>query len=211
MSRDVRIQLSRTGTIINRDPAVIAAAKAEFDATHVLKLPAFVDAALLAELQRHIETGTFQVREHKASGTEMCMVDNAAVWLLGFLIASADVLAAIEALTGMQGLKSLYGRVYRLEAGTDQQHDWHNDIEEHRRLGFSLNVSNGVFEGGGLQLRELEPERITATVFNTTPGDAVIFRLHRNVQHRVHPITGTVARTALAGWLRSGDDLPTLK
>ncbi len=211
MSRAVRIQLSRTGTIIDRDPATIAAAKDEFDATHVLKLPGFVDAALLAELQRHIEAGAFRARKHLASGVEMCMEDNAAVWLLGFLIASADVLAAVEALTGARGLKSLYGRVYRLEAGTDQQHDWHDDLDVHRSLGFSLNVSDGQFEGGALQLRERDPERITATVYNTTPGDAVIFRLHPNVQHRVHPITGTVARTALAGWLRSGDDLPTLK
>lgn len=211
MSRDVRIQLSRSGTTINRDPASVAEARNEFETTHVLKLPSFVDAALLAELQRHIETGTFRIREHKASGSEMCMDDNAAVWLMGFLVASADVLAAIEALTGAVGLKSLYGRVYRLEPGTEQQHHWHDDIAEDRRLGFSLNVSAGIFEGGALQLRERDTERVTATVFNTTPGDAVIFRLHSNVQHRVHPITGTVARTALAGWLRSGANLPTLK
>ena len=210
MSRAARIQLTRSGSCIDSDPARIAAARQEFDATHVLKLPAFIDAALLAEVQQHIASGTFHSKVHKASGVEMCMEPNAAVWLLRFLILSADVMRSVEALTGTGDLTSFFGRVYRLDPGTDQRHDWHDDLEDGRRLGFSLNVSTGRFEGGALQLRERDPERITATVFNTVPGDAVIFRLHSNVQHQVHPITGSVARTVFAGWLRGGPDAPML-
>ncbi len=209
MSSAARIQLARNGAIVDSDVAAIAAARAEFDATHVLTLPAFIDAALLAEAQQHIATGTFHSKIHKASGVEMCMEPNAVVWLLRFLMVSADLLRAVEALTGVTELSSFFGRVYRLDPGTDQRHDWHDDLEDGRQLGFSLNVSTDRFEGGALQLRERDPERVTATVYNTTPGDAVIFRLHPNVQHQVHPITGTVPRTVFAGWFRSG--VPGLK
>lgn len=206
MSPAASIQLTRNGTTIDRDPAPIAALRTEFDATHVVKLPAFVDAPLLAEVQRHVAAGTFHSKIHKASGVEMCMEPNAAVWLLRFLIVSADVLRAVETITGAGNLTSFFGRVYRLDPGTDHRHDWHDDREDGRQLGFSLNVSTDRFEGGALQLRERDPERVTATVFNTTPGDAVIFRLHENVQHQVHPITGSVPRTVFAGWFRSGTD-----
>lgn len=206
MSSAARIQLARDGAAIDSDPAAIAAARAQFDATHVLKLPAFIDAPLLADAQQHIAAGTFHSKVHEASGVEMCMEPNASVWLLRFLIVSADVLRFVEAITGTRELTSFFGRVYRLDPGTDQRHDWHDDLEDGRQLGFSLNLSTGPFEGGALQLRERDPEKITATVYNTTPGDAVIFRLHSNVQHRVHPITGTVPRTVFAGWFRSGVD-----
>lgn len=206
MSPAASIQLRRNGTAIGRDPALIAALRAEFDATHVVKLPAFIDAPLLAEVQQHVAAGTFHSKIHKASGVEMCMEPNAAVWLLRFLIVSADVLHAVEAITGARNLTSFFGRVYRLDPATDQRHDWHDDLEDGRQLGFSLNVSTDRFEGGALQLRERDPERVTATVFNTTPGDALIFRLHQNVQHQVLPTTGSVPRTVFAGWFRSGTD-----
>jgi hypothetical protein len=211
MSRAAKIQLSRNGSQIDRNPESIAAARREFDATHVLTLPAFVDTALLAEVQTHVAGGTFHSKVHKASGVEMCMEPNAAVWLLRFLLVSSDVFRAIEALTGTNELTSFFGRVYRLDPGTDQRHDWHDDLEDGRQLGFSLNVSTEHFEGGALQLRERDPERVTATVYNNVPGDAVIFRLHENVQHQVHPITGSTPRTVFAGWFRSGVDLPKIK
>lgn len=210
MSPAARIQLTRNGSIIDRDPGAVAATRREFDATHVLKLPAFVDAPLLAEVQKHVATGTFHSKVHKASGVEMCMEPNAAVWLLRFLLVSGDVFRAIEALTGTTDLTSFFGRVYRLDPGTDQRHDWHDDLEDGRQLGFSLNISTDHFDGGALQLRERTPERVTATVHNTVPGDAVIFRLHENVQHQVHPITGHVARTVFAGWFRSGPEAPVM-
>lgn len=210
MSSAAKIQLTRSGTYIDRDPAVIADARAHFDKTHVLLLPAFVDAPLLAEVQKHIASGTFHSKIHKASGVEMCMEPNAAVWMLRFLMVSADVLRGVEALTGMDDLVSFFGRVYRLDPQTDQRHDWHDDLEDGRRLGFSLNVSTDRFEGGALELRERNPERVTATIYNTVPGDAVIFRLHENVQHQVHPITGTAARTVFAGWFRGGPEAPVM-
>ncbi len=210
MSSAGSIRLSRNEKYVQRDPDAITAIRRVFDATHVLKLPAFIDAPLLAEVQKHVAAGTFHAKVHKASGVEMCMEPNAAVWLLRFLLVSPDVFRAIEALTGTSDLTSFFGRVYRLDPDTDQRHDWHDDVEDGRQLGFSLNISTDHFEGGALQLRERSPERITATVYNTVPGDAVIFRLHENVQHQVHPITGTVARTVFAGWFRSGPEAPVM-
>ena len=46
-------------------------------------------------------------------------------------------------------------------------------------------------------------ETIQAEVGNHTPGDAVLFRVREDLQHRVMPLEGTGARTAFAGWFRS--------
>ena len=210
MSPAGSIQLSRGGVRIDRDAAAIADLRRSFDATHVLRLPAFIDAALLNEVQGHIDAGAFRTKVHHASGVEMCMEPNAAVWLLRFLMVSDDLLGTVGALTGVDDLTTFFGRVYRFEPGTDHRHDWHDDLGDGRRLGFSLNVSREHFEGGALQLRERDSGRVTATVFNTTPGDAVVFRLGANVEHQVQPVTGPVARTSFAGWFRGGPDAPAM-
>jgi hypothetical protein len=210
MSHAARIQLARTGATIDRDPAALAAARREFDTTHALRFPAFIDAALLAEVQAQVAAGVFHTKVHKSSGVESCMAPNAAVWLLRFLIVSDDVLRAVETITGVDDLRSFFGRVYRFDPGTDHHHDWHDDLGDGRALGFSLNLSPVAFAGGALQLRERDPERITATIFNTTPGDAVLFRLANNVEHQVQRITGTVPRTTFAGWFRGGPDAPAM-
>lgn len=210
MSSAGSIQLSRAGAVIDRDPARIAALRETFDTTHALRIPSFIDAALLAEVQAQVVSGEFHTKIHDASGVESCMAPNAAVWLLRFLIVSDEVLRAVERLTGVDDLRSFFGRVYRFEPGTDHHHDWHDDLGDGRQLGFSLNLSPAPFEGGALRLRERDTERITATIYNTVPGDAVLFRLGAHVEHEVQPITGTVARTTFAGWFRGGPDAPAM-
>jgi hypothetical protein len=207
MSYDGRLQLARGGARLPEKPDVIAGARAEFDCTNALTLPGFLDPPLLAEVRAHVAAGEFQTKVHHHSGVELCMAPNAAVWLLRFLIVSPEVLGAIAAMTGLDDVRSFFGRVYRFMPGTDHRHDWHDDLGDGRLLGFSVNLGDAPFDGGALELRDRDSGRSTATIRNVGAGDAVAFRIAAGVEHRVHGVTGDTPRTAFAGWFRGGDDI----
>lgn len=202
LALDHVIAIAREGAEIASDPAALAQARDQFARTSVLVLRGFLAPPLLAWTQTLVHAGAFRHKVHPASGEEDCMEHNEAIWLLRFLVGSHEVLRAVEALTDHRPLTKAQLRVYRFAPGTGHHHDWHDDIGEGRRLGLSVNLSESLFEGGNLQLRDRDSLRPLADVRNTGAGDAVIFRLGRDVQHQVLPVTGGAPRVALAGWFR---------
>lgn len=173
---------------------------------HYLVLPGFLEQALLDEVRGHVRTGHFATFVHDASGHEGKMDDNAAVWLLDFLMNSPSLLAEVSRITSRE-LTFFHGRVYRLAPGTDEGHDWHNDAVHGRQVGVSINLTPGVFGGGELQFRAHDSRRPLGGVTNDGAGDLVMFRLGHDIQHRVLPVTGDVTRLAYAGWFYRGAPL----
>src|SRR5262249_13327319 len=108
-------------------------------------------------------------------------------------------------ITGYNQISDFYGRVYRMEAGPQHQLSWHNDIDkkEKRLVGFSMNLSADVFQGGSFELRNRWTLAPLAKVNNTGFGDALLFRISEDLQHRVTEVVGTVPKTAYAGWFRA--------
>lgn len=45
---------------------------------------------------------------------------------------------------------------------------------------------------------------------NTGFGDAILFRVDKNLEHRVSELQGSAAKTALAGWFESEPDYRAL-
>jgi hypothetical protein len=201
LALDDVIAIAREGAAIAADEALLARAREQFAQHSVLVLRGFLTPRLLAWTQALVRAGSFSHRVHPASGEEDCMQHNEAIWLLRFIIGSHEVLRAVERLTDHRPLTNAELRVYRFEEGTGHHHDWHDDVRDGRRLGLSVNLSEGIFEGGNLQLRDSDSFRLLADVVNTGAGDAVIFRLGDDVEHRVLPVTSG-ARVALAGWFR---------
>jgi hypothetical protein len=201
LALDDVIAIAREGAAITTDAALLARARDQFARYSVLVLRGFLTPALLAWTQSLVRAGSFSHRVHPDSGEEDCMQHNEAIWLLRFLIGSHEILRAVETLTDHRPLTRAQLRVYRFEEGTGHRHDWHDDVGDGRRLGLSVNLSEDMFEGGNLQLRDYESLRQLADVCNTGAGDAVIFRLGHDVQHQVLPVTRG-ARVALAGWFR---------
>ncbi len=170
-------------------------------------LPGFLSPDLLRYVRDEVRrSGVFQTRRHDASGVEQCMVSGPAVRLLNFLLNDRHVLQAIAAVTG-EPLTWFLGRVYRLTSGTDEGHDWHDDCDPIRRVGVSINLSEGVFEGGQFELREFGSQRIVAQVRNAGEGDCVLFGVSADLEHRVLPVAGSIHRMSHAGWFHTGPDL----
>jgi hypothetical protein len=167
-------------------------------------LPRFFDRPLLEDVRAQLRGAEFYDNIHSASGHERAMKDNKVVWLLDFLMNVPVLLRQVAAMTATDRIHRFDGRVYQLTPGTDEGHDWHDDRAHGRRLGVSVNLTAGVFEGGMLQLRDAKTHAAAGGVANTGEGDCVIFRLGEDIQHRVLPVTGTIPRVAYAGWFSEG-------
>jgi hypothetical protein len=194
------IVMSRTETRITTDGRVLAQARDRFERSGAVVLRGFLAPSLLAEVQAQIQPADFKTKVHPASGVEEELRRKEATWLFRFLLTTRDLLGAVTAITGASPLTRAEVRIYRLVPGTGHQHDWHNDISDDRRLGLSVNLSGGVFEGGNLQIRHPDDEALLSDIRNTGPGDAVIFGIGPHLEHRVLEVTGTQPRVALAGW-----------
>jgi hypothetical protein len=183
-----------------------AALSHQFDQNHFLKLQDFFDRAITAQLMKHLQQATFVRREHPGIGVEECMEENSLDGLLHLALNDLKLFQKLEHLTGCATIGSFRGRMYRFMPDQDHYDSWHSDIapeDNSRVLALSINFNDAPYSGGALQIRECESEKIVAEVENSTCGDAVLFRLREDLEHRVTPVTGEVPRTVFAGWFKT--------
>jgi len=201
---DAIVQVSQNGLVCSASVAALDALRAEFDHSHCIRLQRFVAPGLLDVLQRHIDRAEFYDRVHDGIGLELCMVDNAIALELHLLTNRPDLFRFVERITGCARIGSFEGRVYRMKPGGGHYDSWHGDVGDERMIGMSINLSREVFSGGLFQLRELAPQSpILCEVANTGFGDAILFRISRQLCHRVTPMEGSAAKTAFAGWFKA--------
>jgi hypothetical protein len=99
--------------------------------------------------------------------------------------------------------RSITGHVVRHRPDASHELYWHNDMgsPSKRLLGITVNLGDEPYSGGRFQLRTKLDQRITADLALDAPGDAFVFAISKALEHRVTPVTGTVARTVFTGWL----------
>ena len=78
---------------------------------------------------------------------------------------------------------------------------WHGDMDGNRMVALSVNLGQ-PYQGGMLEIREKRSNRVLHQVANTGAGDAILFELGEQLEHRVSAVTGTAAKMALAGWFQ---------
>ncbi len=173
--------------------------------SHV-RLPAFLDRSTLALVHAELRNASFHELVHKDIGPnlELCMDPNRALGLLTFLTNSDALFRAVAAIAGCPPITRFSGRVYRLVPGSGHLDDWHDDVVFQRLVGLTINLSEHPYAGGVLEIRGRGPSPTFERVPNVGPGDAILFRLGPDIEHRVSPMEGTAAKTAFAGWFHSG-------
>ena len=67
----------------------------------------------------------------------------------------------------------------------------------------SLNLGPLAYSGGILQLRKRGCEEVLGELPNVTQGNAILFRISPQLEHRITPMEGAEPKTAFAGWFRS--------
>jgi len=197
------VQLRRDRAVIDVTHDSLEAARAHFQAYSYLKLPGFLEPTLLRDLLAMLDRTVFYERVHTGIGTELCATPGAVTGALELLLNDPALRPFMADLTGVGPLGCYEGRVYRLNPKDGHYDSWHSDVGEDRQLAVSINLSGQPFQGGRLQIRRAESEEILAEVDNPVAGDAVIFRVHPSMRHRVASVMGQNPRTAWAGWYRT--------
>jgi hypothetical protein len=194
------IQLTLRGPV-PRDGAPSADdLRRDYRERHCVTIPGFLDAAFLAWMRAQIANEELTPRTHFGGlATELGTWDSKSVGVLTFLVNDPRVLQFVADLTGQSRLSRFVGRVYHRIPGT--HHDsWHDDIHPARLVGMSINLGSSDFQGGEFQIRDTATERPLGQIANTGLGDAILFEIREGLQHRMAPLTGTVPKTAYAGW-----------
>lgn len=194
------IQLTEAGLICTSNIENLADI---FSSDHVVRLPQLVKASVLKSIMRCVAAGEWRPFSHWEMSKELVLVDQAAVHALKFVANTPDFLKLIERVTGCGSISNFHGRVYRMYNDPEHFDNWHNDCANGRLVGMSLNVGSDCYSGGVFQLRRKGSEEILVEAPNNVPGDAIVFRISREFQHRVTEVTSSDPKTAFAGWFRS--------
>jgi len=197
------IEITREKTIFRGSEADLDRLKATFRRQHWLRLPQLVSPDLLRRVHDRLDHRAFAAYEHQGIGKELVSFSGTAVSLLMFLVNDQRLFDLIGRITGDDDIRCFTGRVYRMDPGSDHYDSWHDDLTGHRLIAMSLNLATESHQGGRLQIRDRASKRILQEVSNTTHGDAIIFQLARELQHRVTSVEGAAPRLAFAGWFRS--------
>lgn len=177
----------------------MAVLRAHFDQHGWVRLPGLLDPALLAFVLEDLDRARWAAAARDFYSEDV--VDGgAALRLLVFLTNGQALLDAMQAVTACGPFSWFDGRIYRMAPGGDHHDDWHDDFVEGRRVALSLNLNRRPYAGGHLHLRRAEGLGPTLEIPNTTPGDAIVFRLSSDMLHRVDPIQGAEPKIAFAGW-----------
>ena len=200
------IQLGRRGVTLTASTAELDTLRAQYDRNNYLILHKLIEPELLEKLVKSVESARFLPRDHDGIGTELCMADPAPKTALLFLASNPAFLRIVEKITGCPRLGSFSGRVYRMTATDGHYDSWHSDFCDGRMAAMSLNLTRETYRGGALQMKNRSADDVLCEIHNTGFGDAVLFRIAKDLVHRVRGVEGEVPKTAFAGWFQEGAD-----
>jgi hypothetical protein len=211
------IQFTRAGAgfgstdlVLGSDIA-LATARETFSAQHCVKVPGFLGRDLSAEILAKIRTDEFYERAQEGLGSEECLrQDSPTLALLWLMLNDGRLFRTVETVAGCPPIGSFGGRVYRFTDSPSHHDDWHDDLGDNRLVALSVNLSEHPYAGGLLQIRDCTSGEILHEESNTGLGDALIFRIAPELQHRVTRVTGNRPKTAFAGCFKSAPDFKAL-
>jgi hypothetical protein len=200
------VQLTKTG--LRTSPDAMIPLKDEFRKLHTFQLKSFLAPDLLQEISSEIAASNFYERSdltHKGKewSREQTMDENLTVHKLRLLMNNASLWDFVRSVTGCEEIRCFYGRVYRIQSGGGHYDNWHNDVDDIRLIGMSLNLSPEPYEGGTFRLREFGSQTVLRDLPNTGPGDAIFFRISDQLEHIVTRIEGERPKIAFAGWFQN--------
>jgi hypothetical protein len=196
------IELTKSGPVLSGPLSIL---RDRFAAQHCVVLKNLLAPQLLEEAQRTIERGDWQNGDEYAAGTGLVLTSNdrSAPTALHFLMNHPEFLKVIGVVTGCEAISEFrLGAIYRMRSADQHEISWHDDLndKEKRQVALSLNLSSAVFRGGAFELRERRTKKVIAQVNNTGPGDALLFRVSSDLEHRVAPLEEGEPKTAFTGW-----------
>lgn len=200
------IRVTRGGVLAARLGRSLPRLRREFETRHFVRLPRILDPGLLRLVCSQIAEADFYERSHAGIGLnrELCLsATSPATGLLHVLLNAPALFELVRAVTRCDPIGCLVGRVYRVTPGGGHHDAWHSDCGDHRLVSMSVNLSTAAYVGGTLQMRARGSSEILCEAPNTGFGDAILFRITDELEHRISDVEGTRSKTAFAGWFKS--------
>ena len=199
------VQLTRSGVALFGSTRDLERLRREFDRYHCIRLPQLLEPELWTWIQRLIPRSRFRaLLQLQGDCKELCMArEDPVLAILDFLANDPRLFGLIRQMTGCGPIARFAGRVYRMVPGKGHTDAWHDDVGNYYLVAMSVNLSPGIYRGGILQIRDKRSKRILSEVANTGFGDAVLFKLSEDLEHRLTDVEGPSSKTAYAGWFRS--------
>ncbi|MEP5570013.1 MAG: 2OG-Fe(II) oxygenase [Halioglobus sp.] len=196
------IQLSFSGAQVQVCAARLSALRAHFYEHDWVRLPCLLEEPLLQRIVGLIQAESFLEVSHEdmRDDTELRLNDCAGERALELVHNNSQLFRLVEEVAQCDHIGSFLGRTYRFERGSGHQYRWHTDVADSRLVGLSLNLSTERYQGGDLHIRKCGRPNSEQRVENTVLGDALIFRIAEDTEHRVAPVVSTQPKTAFAGW-----------
>ena len=191
-----------TNTGVSSDLEEIERLREDFEKVNCVRIPHLLDPPLLACLRQRLEQSTWVPKVHQGIALETITEDRHALHLCHFVTNLAAFRRLIGQITGCGPLKMFHGRLYRMVSSLGHYDSWHDDDFENRLVGMSINLSPFGYGGGLFELRRKASEQMLAQIANTGFGDALVFKISGELQHRVSPVNGHEPKTAFAGWFQ---------
>jgi hypothetical protein len=195
------IQLTRTGL---RCEANLDALRATFAQAHAVHLPGLFDAELMRMILREMDSCGWAAHQDGDIAREMLPRDIRAPAVADFVANTPGLLDAVRRITDCEAIVRFHGRIYRMIPGADHYDSWHGDCDDGRLVGMSVNLGPRPYRGGVFQFRKSDTDTVIGEMPNTGRGDAILFRISADLEHRITPMEGTEPKTAFAGWFTSG-------
>lgn len=197
------IQLTKRG--LAGTDADIELLRRDFARDHFLLLKDFLHPDIISLIRPFLERAEYSPAQYKHVGSELRMEPNLAFDTLSFLANDGKLFALVQAITGCGPIGYFQGRVYKLIPDPQHTFEWHDDLRESNRLvAISINLTEGIFRGGVFQIREALSGKITGEVANAGLGNAVLFGISKELEHRVTGVEGDTPRISFSGWFKSG-------
>jgi 2-oxoglutarate-Fe(II)-dependent oxygenase superfamily protein len=191
-------RLTRTGAEWGN--ADLDALRNTFTRQHCVKLPGFIEPALLHHIHRLVSNAEFAEFAHDDIASELLMAAGVCTGVLDFLVNDPRLFAFVREATGCLPIRAFVGRVYRRYPGTHHHDSWHDDLGRQRMVGMSVNLSADQYEGGTFEIRRFNTDTVIAALPNIGYGDAILFRIGEGFEHQVTALRGSFPKTAFAGW-----------
>ena len=197
------LQINRFDTVLKASEEDLARKQAEFDQKHCVIFPKLLAPDLLQSVLQGIDQAEFNLTENVNMIAKDIHIgqEYPTNYLLNFLMNNETLFNTVQRVTRCSQFGMYQGRIYRMMPTHDHYDTWHDDLVFNRMAAMSINLSPEPYSGGTVQFRE--SGQIINEVHNIGLGDAMIFRIAPYLKHRVTPVTGTVPRTAFAGWFES--------
>lgn len=177
----------------------------EFARNSCVFIPELIEKNFLKTFLPKIEKSIFNEKEeagdYKFGKVLFVPLTEPSVFILHVLLNDKVFFQALQQITHCPTIKDFVGRIHRSE-GKQHEINWHGDNSDNRLLAISLGLGMDRYEGAQFQLREKESKKMLAEYGQLEAGDAILFKISPELEHRLAPIEKG-RRTVGVGWFRS--------